>query len=209
MYLFHYHQKIKDLTFTAIDIETTGLDYKNSEILEIAGIKFTLNGTIDSFSSLAAPTLPLSIEAQKVNGITLETLKEAPSLKTAILNFFEFIGDSIIIAHNADFDIPFLNYNCSKISIKKPKNICICTLILSRKLLNFKKNSLGFLREKLGIENRKTRSNTSEGHHEALNDCYACQRVFTEIIKNTNSYEKPISDLFLHPKGYLYFTDYL
>jgi DNA polymerase III subunit alpha, Gram-positive type len=208
MSIFYFGKKFEGLTFTAIDIETTGLSYKDSEIIEIAGIKFDKERTISSFSQLIQPTFPLSKEAQYVNGITEEMLKNATTLSTALKNFTDFIEGSILLAHNTDFDIPFLNHNYLKLSIHNENNPAICTLILSRKYLSFDKNNLDYLRKKLSIPHISSTRSEKNSFHEALDDCFACQNVFLKIMNETNSWEKEIPEVFSHPKGYFYISDY-
>jgi len=96
-------------TFTAFDIETTGLDPKIHRIVEIGAVKFDRRGVIGRFSTLINPGLPMNPEASAVNGITDEQLADKPPVERVLPDFLRFVGSSILVAHNANFDCSFIN----------------------------------------------------------------------------------------------------
>jgi DNA polymerase-3 subunit epsilon len=95
--------------FTAFDLETTGLDPKQDRIVEIGALKFDKRGPVSRFSVLINPGIPMPAEAGRVNNITDEMLRGKPSLDQIFSDFIGFIGDTILIAHNAPFDCGFIN----------------------------------------------------------------------------------------------------
>ena len=121
-------------TYTIIDIETTGLDPKLDDILEVSAIKVINNKTIDSFTSFVS--LPYSIPdfITNLTGITNEMIENAPAIEKVLLNFYNFIGNDILVGHNINFDINFLYDNLEKYHNIYMKNNFIDTLRLSRKI---------------------------------------------------------------------------
>ena len=95
--------------FTAFDLETTGLDPRKDQIVEIGAVKFDRRGIIGCFSTLVNPGIPMPPEAGRVNGISDEMLAGKPSLDEVLPDFLRFAGDSILVAHNAPFDCGFIN----------------------------------------------------------------------------------------------------
>ncbi|MDD7603224.1 MAG: 3'-5' exonuclease, partial [Firmicutes bacterium] len=96
-----------------IDIETTGLDYFYDEIIEISAIKVVDGHFSDTFSQLVRPDEPISDFITKLTGITNDMLADKPSIKDALPLFLDFIGDSLLVGYNVNFDINFL-YDAAK-----------------------------------------------------------------------------------------------
>jgi DNA polymerase-3 subunit epsilon len=95
--------------FIAFDTETTGLEPKTDKIVEIGAVKFDRLGLIGRFSVLINPGIPMPAEAARVNGITDEMLRKQPPLEEVLPDFLRFIGKGILVAHNAPFDVSFIN----------------------------------------------------------------------------------------------------
>ena len=123
--------------FTVFDVETTGLDpAKGHRIIEIAGVRVE-NGEIrteQAFVELVNPERSLPPEAQQVNKIEQSDVQGAPTIDVVLPQFLEFAAGSILVAHNADFDMKFLENEktCCWGYIELPE--CLCTLRLSRAL---------------------------------------------------------------------------
>jgi DNA polymerase-3 subunit epsilon len=100
--------------FTAFDIETTGLDAKQDRIVEFGGVKFDRRGPIVRYSALINPRVPMPEEAGRVNGITDEMLAGMPPLEAVFPDFLRLVQDTVIIAHNAPFDMGFVNEQLKK-----------------------------------------------------------------------------------------------
>lgn len=96
-------------TFIAFDTETTGLEPKTDKIVEIGAVKFDSLGPIGRFSVLINPGIPMPAEASRVNGITDEMLSKQPSIEEVLPDFLSFIGSGVLVAHNAPFDLSFIN----------------------------------------------------------------------------------------------------
>ena len=95
--------------FIAFDLETTGLYPAKDRIVEIGAVKFDRRGPIGRFSVLIDPRMPMPAEASRINGITDAMLAGKPVLDQVLPDFLRFIGDGVLIAHNASFDCSFVN----------------------------------------------------------------------------------------------------
>ena len=108
--LFGENQEgIEKPVFIAFDTETTGLEPKTDKIVEIGAVKFDRLGPIGRFSVLINPGIPMPAEAAKVNGINDEMLRKQPPIEEVLPDFLHFIGKGILVAHNAPFDVSFIN----------------------------------------------------------------------------------------------------
>lgn len=95
--------------FVVFDLETTGLDPKSDAIIEIALVKCDENfKIIDEYTTLVNPGMPIPEDAQAITGITNEEVIKAPYFSDLREKVRDFIGSSILVAHNADFDTAFL-----------------------------------------------------------------------------------------------------
>ncbi len=97
--------------FTAFDLETTGLNREKDKIVEIGAIAFDCLGVIARFNSLVNPGIPMPAAASAINGITDDMLADKPDIATVLQDFLRFIGSSTLVAHNATFDLSFVNSN--------------------------------------------------------------------------------------------------
>lgn len=93
----------------AVDLETTGLDVSDAQIIEIGAVKFRDDEIIETFTTLVDPGMPLPARITSITGIRQEDLIGAPKLNDVLPRFKEFAGDAIILGHNIDFDLRFLN----------------------------------------------------------------------------------------------------
>jgi DNA polymerase-3 subunit alpha (Gram-positive type) len=126
---------LHNLSCVIIDTETTGLEPQVSEIIEIAGLK-VLHGEIqEPFNSLIKIDRPLPDEIIKITGITDEILKGGEQKNFVFQRFVDFVQDLPLVAHNVEFDLPFLQYHLGKTINTALNNQTICTLKLSRNLL--------------------------------------------------------------------------
>jgi len=127
---------LKSLTYVIVDIETTGLEPEGNEITEVAALKIDKGEIVDLYSALIKVSRPLSPEIVKLTGITDELLAaEGKDKGTVLRALYEFVKDTPLIAHNADFDVPFINHHLKQAWGLLLRNPLICTLKLSRKLL--------------------------------------------------------------------------
>jgi DNA polymerase III epsilon subunit family exonuclease len=126
---------LRGLDCVVVDIETTGLEPVSSEIIEIAALKVEKGEIADVFSSLIRIEKPLSAEIVNLTGITDEMLAEGSDKAEVLQKLLAFVRDLPLIAHNVDFDIPFLNHHLDITLGTKLANRQICTLKLARKIV--------------------------------------------------------------------------
>ncbi|NPU83384.1 MAG: 3'-5' exonuclease [Syntrophaceae bacterium] len=126
------HPYSKSIVF--FDVETTGLSPTHGHrIIEIGAIAVSRHGsTVSEFHSLVNPGVPISKSAAKVHGITQNMLHGQPAPEEIIPRFQDFIRDSLLVAHNAPFDLRFLRYEFQRLrmNLTHPH---VCTLEMSRR----------------------------------------------------------------------------
>ncbi len=103
------HRLLEEETYVVFDVETTGLSAVYDTIIELAAVKVKGGEIIDKFEAFANPHRPLSATIIELTGITDDMLQDAPDVVDVIRDFREWIGDDILVAHNASFDMGFLN----------------------------------------------------------------------------------------------------
>ena len=167
----------KDLsqTFVVFDLETTGFSNKNDKITEIGAVKVKNFEIVDRFNELINPEKDISYKVQELTGITNDLIKDKPTIEEILPRFMEFIGDSVLVAHNAEFDIGFINQKCKEMNIEF-KNKSVDTLMLSRILLpHLKRFKLNNLTKELGVP--------LHNHHRAVDDAAATAQIFIKFLE--------------------------
>ena len=160
------------------DLETRGVNIENAEIVEIAAQRINpKSGEIKKYSQLVKPSqgkLPKS--SIRVHGITEDMVKNSPSIKDVLPDFFEHIQDCILIGHNIiEFDNPILERNLEKYCDAKLTNVCYDTIATARRLYPRKSSSLEALAEYFNIEHGPL--------HRAEEDVAVTKKVFRELVK--------------------------
>ncbi|MFS1513162.1 PolC-type DNA polymerase III [Chengkuizengella sp. SCS-71B] len=167
---------LQDATYVIFDLETTGLSVTNHNIIEIAGVKIKNGEEIDRFTSFVNPHEKIPYNISQLTNITDDMVVDAPDLKEIFPKFIQFIGDAILVAHNARFDAGFVQAACEKCGLEKVDNIVIDTLELARFLFpNFKNHRLNTLADKLKV--------SLDNHHRAIDDTIALQHIFVHLLK--------------------------
>ncbi|TCT26733.1 DNA polymerase III catalytic subunit PolC type [Melghiribacillus thermohalophilus] len=169
-------RELEDAEYVVFDVETTGLSAVYDTIIELAAVKIKNGEIIDRFESFANPHEPLSETTTELTGITDEMVKDAPEVEEVLKKFDEWMGDAILVAHNASFDMGFLNEGLRKIGKDKASNPVIDTLELSRFLFpELKNHRLNTLCKHLNIELVQ--------HHRAIYDAEATGYLLWQLIK--------------------------
>ena len=168
-------QSLRDTTYCVFDLETTGFSFRTEKITEIGIMKIRNGEVIDTFESFVNPGKPIPKKVQDVTHITDDMVKDAPKIEEILPKVMEFFGDSVLVAHNADFDTGFIRYNCQQLGYKF-ENTYLDTLALAKNLFpNYKKYKLGVIAENLGIEVFVA--------HRALDDVDTTVKVFNIMCK--------------------------
>jgi len=171
----------KNLIF--LDTETSGVDLNRDFIIELACVRVNPDCNTfeimkeDIFHTYLNPDCDIHAGSQKVHGISKEFLKDKPSFDQIVDSFLDFIRDDILVAHNAPFDINFLNKEL--ININKPtlSNEVIDTLIMARKLYPGSQVGLDALRRRINMAPR--------GYHSALEDVMTLRSVYEYMSRPT------------------------
>jgi DNA polymerase III epsilon subunit family exonuclease len=161
--------------YVLFDLETTGLSCRNDEVIEISALKVKDGSVEDEFSTLVNPGMPIPFMASEVNGITDDMVKDSPDFKTALGQFIEFAGDSVLVGHNiVSFDMKFIQRDIEKYYGKVLGNDYIDTLLLARLYLpELQHHTLSDLAHYYHI--------STAGAHRALADCRMNQRIFESL----------------------------
>ncbi len=168
-------QAIRQTTFVVVDVETTGLSPREGGITEIAMIKVRNGMLWDEFTTLVNPLTPISDEITALTGIDDEMVAHSPTAQEVAAPIFEFLGDGVFTAHNAPFDLGFVNSTLAKGKLEAIRNPVICTVKLARRLLpNLQSKSLGPVTKQLGIRNSQ--------RHRAAGDAYATAQVLIKFL---------------------------
>ncbi|WP_053228133.1 3'-5' exonuclease [Spirochaeta cellobiosiphila] len=160
-----------DKIFVCFDTETTGLNPLYDRIIEIAAVKIKNGKVIGEFEELVNPNMPIPEESTKVHGITDNDVVGKESIEKVLPRFLSFIENTILIAHNAQFDIDFVNNSAKKSNISLMNNDYIDTLPMSRKAFPGRKSySLQNMAKDFNIK--------VTAAHRALDDTRVCYRLF-------------------------------
>lgn len=163
--------KLSEIKFACLDTETTGLSPQSGgRICEIA-ISVTQQGRpVEEFSSLINPGMPMHPDVVAIHGITNEMVASAPSFEEVLPKILALLDNSVVVAHNADFDVEFLKNEFALCGFHFPPYPIVDTLKLARKSGRFVKNNLGCIAEELGF--------SSQGWHRAMADTKMAEQIF-------------------------------
>lgn len=170
-------QNPSETYFAFLDVETTGLDPNSGDkICEIAVIK-TVNGQIaDEFVTLLNPGRTIPERAVSIHGITQTMVNRAPFFRDIANDLLDFLNDTVIVAHNARFDLEFLRSELRNLNLYLPENNIIDTLAIARRYYTFPSNSLGDIARYIGLPIDK--------QHRALADVTTTKDILEYFIKD-------------------------
>ena len=126
---------LTDVTFCVVDLETTGGSPATSEITEIGALKVRRGEAAGTFHSLVKPDQPVPAFIRLLTGISDELLLEAPEIGAVLPSFLEFARDTVLVAHNARFDVSFLNAALAQRGYERLTNKVLDTAALARKII--------------------------------------------------------------------------
>ena len=128
-------EPLRDTTFTVVDLETTGGSAAGDAITEIGAVKVCGGRVLGEFQTLVNPGTSIAAFVSVLTGITDSMVAPAPTIATALPSFLEFARGSVLVAHNAPFDIGFLRAACVATSIDWPGFAVVDTAVLARRVL--------------------------------------------------------------------------
>ena len=162
---------LTEVKFACLDTETTGLSPEGGgKICEVAVSVSKAGHTLEEFTTLINPGMPMHPDVIAIHGITNEMVKNSPAFSAVLPKLLGVLDNCVIVAHNADFDIGFLQYEFEQCGMHFPKYPVVDTLKLARKSGRFEKNRLGFIAQQLGIN--------CEGWHRAMADVKMTEQIF-------------------------------
>lgn len=162
-------------TYVVFDIETTGFSPIKNNIIEIGAVKVTAGEIVETYSTFVNPKEPIPFQIEKLTGIKDEDVMEAPVITEVLPKFLEFAGDSVLVAHNAGFDMSFILENAKRQGIETDFTY-VDTVGISRMLLTGQaKHTLDAVAKTLGV--------SLENHHRAVDDAAATAEIFVKFVR--------------------------
>ena len=169
-------KKINEEEFVVFDIETMGLNSHTHEIIEIGAVKIKAGRILDRYSQLINPGRHIPEHITNITSITDDQVANMPKIDVVIKEFVDFIGEAVLVAHNAPFDIGFIKRDIKKYLALDYECSVIDTLQMARDLFpDLKKYGLGDLNKTLGL--------ALENHHRAVDDSQATANMFIIFLE--------------------------
>lgn len=163
--------------YTVIDIETTGLEPLQDEIIELAALRIRGGAAEAEFSTLVQCIKSLPDGVTELTGLTAAEVASGKPLSSALEEFISFIGNDKLLCHNGAFDQRFLSAACKKLGLPLIRNRIVDTLpIARRKLRGLADNKLGTIATHFGLDTSKM--------HRALNDCILTHMIYVKLNNN-------------------------
>ncbi len=168
-------KNLSEITFAFLDVETTGLDpYLGHRICEIAILKTRNGKVVDKFETLINPGRNIPPQAVSVNRITDDMVRAAPFFRDIAWDILNSVKNTVIVAHNAPFDLGFLLAEFTNIRLPSLENEVIDTLNIARRHYKFPSNSLGKIARHLGI--------STISKHRAFGDVRITSEIFEYFL---------------------------
>lgn len=167
-------QSIHD-TCVVFDIETTGFGPVNDQIIEIGAVKVVNGQIVDKYSTFINPDIPIPYHITQLTSITDDMVMDSPKIDVILPEFLEFCGDAVLVAHNASFDVGFINKKAEFLGIETDFTV-VDTVGIARLLLpHLSRFKLNVVAKELGI--------SLENHHRAVDDAGATAEIFVKFIE--------------------------
>ena len=171
------NEKGQDLqgTFIVFDLETTGFSPIKDKIIEIGAVKVKKGKITERFSTFVNPQIPIPFKITQLTSITDTMVLDAPPIEEVLPRFLEFVGDGVLVAHNASFDVSFIEQNCRYQDIQ-PDFTSVDTVAMARVLLpTLSRFKLNIVAKALNI--------SLENHHRAVDDAGATAEIFEKFVE--------------------------
>jgi len=170
--------QLRDLEFVVVDVEATHERRTPARIIEIGAYRVRGNEILDSFETLVNPETIVPRFLANLTGITTEMLLTAPKFADVADDWLAFIGDAVLVAHNANFDLPLMNREIGRVFPGyRLRNAHLCTVDLARRLVpGVESHGLDSLVAYFGFEVSR--------RHRAADDALATARVFLRLLND-------------------------
>ena len=164
-----------DGTYVVFDLETTGFSPIQDKIIEIGAVKVERGVITERFSTFVNPKIPIPFKITQLTSITDDMVVDAETIDVVLPKFLDFIGDAVLVAHNAGFDVSFIEQICRYQEIER-EFISLDTVALARVLLpTLSKYKLNVVAKALNI--------SLENHHRAVDDAGATAEIFVRFVE--------------------------
>ncbi len=193
--------ELNKASYVVFDFETTGLSARYEKIIEFGAVKIERGSVSKRIDILINPEKPIPEKIQKITNITESMIKDAPTIKEAMPKILEFIGDSILVTHNANFDIAFLNEALISLGQEEIPNGVVDTLALSQYTFpESRSHRLGALCRHLDV------IYDEESAHRADYDAFVLSEVWLALLvqltkNNLHMLHKDLANLELTREG--------
>ncbi|MTI95079.1 MAG: 3'-5' exonuclease [Firmicutes bacterium] len=163
-------------SYTVVDVETTGLSPRNERITEVALVRLEGTEVTGQWSTLVNPGRPIPPYITRLTGIDDAMVADAPPFEVIAPKLISFFAESTLIAHNASFDIGFLNAELRRAGRRPLGNQALDTVTMARRLLPHLPNrKLVTVARYFGI--------STQGHHRAMADCLMTAGIFRSMVE--------------------------
>ena len=171
------HSKGQNLqeNFVVFDLETTGFSPVNNRIIEIGAVKVEHGEITDRFSTFVNPQVPIPFRIEELTSINDNMVMDAPVIEEILPQFLEFVGDAVLVAHNAGFDVSFIEENCRRLGQEQTFTY-LDTVALARILLpQLNRFKLDTVAKALHIN--------LHHHHRAVDDAECTAEIFLKFVE--------------------------
>ncbi len=161
--------------FVVFDLETTGFSPKKNKIIEIGAVKVQNGAITERFSTFVNPKLPIPFEIEELTGIRDDMVIDAPLIDEILPEFMEFCKGCVMVAHNAEFDMSFIQKNCEDLHLACSFTVAD-TVAMARFLLpQLNRYKLDTVAKAVGV--------SLENHHRAVDDAACTAEIFVKFIE--------------------------
>ena len=175
-------QYLGNITFTVIDVETTGLDAnRGHRVCEIALLRYRGGKVLNTFDSLINPQRSITPGASAVNGLRDWDVASAPIFSQVAQQVQDMMEGAVVVAHNAPFDLAFLAAEWRRLRWPPRQGFTIDTLALARRSYAFRRNNLGEVARALRVR--------IDREHRAMGDVWTTSRVFEVMLADLHRQE--------------------
>lgn len=173
---------LNEADFVVVDLETTGAKTPPCRVTEIGAYRVSQGQIVAEFQTLVNPEMPIPPFIVNLTGISNQMVKDAPRFEEVAPLWLEFAGDAVLVAHNASFDVRFLNHELSRVFPgRRMANSNLCTVVLSRRifpgLMNYRLQTVA---EHFSI--------TINNRHRAASDAHATAEIFIRMLERMDEH---------------------
>ncbi|MEE9127106.1 MAG: exonuclease domain-containing protein, partial [Planctomycetota bacterium] len=168
------------IEFVVVDVETTGTHAGAARLTEVGAVRVRDGRCLDTFARLVDPGLPVPSAITRLTGITAAMLQGAPPFARIAVDWLDFLGNGVLVAHNAPFDCSFLNHELIRCGEVPPPNPVLCSVRLARRLLpHLRSHCLDSLARHLGLRFRQ--------RHRALGDAEVTAQLLLVLLERASA----------------------